>query len=67
MVCRAVDMSSIKADANITIAFALQDELRASPMFDAEETQVDGKVVNDESNRTFTFGLTLKLKRPLKL
>jgi len=67
MVCRAVDMSSIQADANTKIAFALQDELRASPMFDADETQVDGHLVNDESNHTFTFGLTLKLKRPLKL
>jgi hypothetical protein len=67
MVCRGVDMTSIKADANVKIAYALQDELRASPMFDADETVVSGQIVPDESNRTFTFGLTLKLKRPLKL
>jgi hypothetical protein len=68
IVCRAIDMTSIKPDANVTIAFALQNELRASPMFDPDETEVAGQgLVPDASNHTFTFGLTLKLKRPLKL
>jgi type IV pilus assembly protein PilM len=68
--CRAVDLSlppvSI-ADANTTIIYALQNELRASTnYFDAEKTEVIGTVVQDAITGTFTFDVSVALKHPLK-
>jgi type IV pilus assembly protein PilM len=68
--CRAVDLSlppvSI-ADANTTIIYALQNELRASTnYFDAEKTEVIGTVIQDAITGTFTFDVSVALKHPLK-
>jgi hypothetical protein len=72
IVCRGVSLtqalaSGSAASANTEIAFALESALRESPLFEAQETQLTQKVTEDEATGTFTFGLTLKLKRPLKL
>jgi type IV pilus assembly protein PilM len=72
LVCRGVSLtqalaSGNAASANTDIAFALESALKESPLFDAKETQLTQKVTEDEATGTFTFGLTLKLKRPLKL
>ena len=72
VVCRGVSLSQAlssgnAASANTEIAFALESALKESPLFDAKETQLTQKVTEDEATGTFTFGLTLKLKRPLKL
>jgi hypothetical protein len=72
LVCRGVSLtqalaSGNAASANTDIAFALAEALKESPLFDAKETQLTQKVTEDEATGTFTFGLTLKLKRPLKL
>jgi hypothetical protein len=68
--CRAVDLSlppvSI-SDANTTIIYALQNELRAATnYFDAEKTEVIGTVVQDATTSTFTFDVLVALKHPLK-
>ena len=72
LVCRGVSLtqalaSGNAASANTEIAFALESALRESVLFEAKETQLTQKVTEDEATGTFTFGLTLKLKRPLKL
>ena len=72
IVCRGVSLtqalsSGNAASANTEIAFAFESALRESPLFEAKETQLTQKVTEDETTGTFTFGLTLKLKRPLKL
>jgi hypothetical protein len=42
-------------------------DLQSCPQVDAEGTQFEGTIFPDEQTGTFTFGITLKLKRPLKL
>jgi type IV pilus assembly protein PilM len=64
---RAVSLTSlpsVAASANTDIAFAVLNGLKSSPLFDAEFT---GNINPDEPPGTYTFGIVLKLKRPLKL
>jgi len=62
-----VDLKNVVSDANTTIIYALQNELRASTnYFDAEKTEVVGTIVPDEATGTFTFDVTIALKHPLK-
>lgn len=67
MVCRGVSLSQIKSSANSDIAFAVQNQLQASPMFDPQGTRLGPQITPDEASGTFTFTVTLALKRPLKL
>jgi hypothetical protein len=64
---RAVSLTSISPSANTDIAFAVLNELKASPMFDADKTIFSGGLSQDEPPGTFTFPITVKLKQPLKL
>ena len=65
--CRAVDLSGVVSDANTTIIYALQNELRASTnYFDAENTEALGTTVQDPATGTFTFDVKVVLKHPLK-
>ena len=64
---RAISQTSVSPDANKETAFALLNELKNSPMFDAEETKFAGDIGSDELPGTFTFVVNIKLKRPLKL
>jgi len=64
---RAVSLTKISASANTDIAFAVLNELKASPLFDGEKTTFSGSLSQDEQPGTFTFPITVKLKRPLKL
>jgi len=65
--CRGMSMSRIDPSANNKLAFAFQDELKRSPLVDAEGTRLDPQIIEDETTGTFSFGVTLALKRPLKL
>lgn len=67
LLCRAVSLSSISPSANTDIAFAFENELRNSALFDPKETQLAGQIDADEASGTFTFGVTVVLKKPLKL
>ncbi|HYG21589.1 MAG TPA: type IV pilus assembly protein PilM [Verrucomicrobiae bacterium] len=67
IVCRAVDLSSVVSDANTTIIYTLENELKASPMLDPKTTQIIGAIAPDEATRTFTVTFLLSLKNPLKL
>ena len=68
IVCRGVDVANISGvpSANQDIAYALERALKDSPLFDKDETQLAGDN-NPDPNGTFTFGVKLKLKRPLNL
>jgi hypothetical protein len=63
---RAVSLSAISPSANTETAFAVLNELKSSPLFDAEQTQFNGNISADEPPGTFTFGVNVKLKNPLK-
>lgn len=65
--CRGVSLKQIDASANNKLAFAFQDELKRSSLVDAQGTQLDPVITEDETTGTFSFGITLALKRPLKL
>ncbi|MFO1487040.1 MAG: type IV pilus assembly protein PilM [Verrucomicrobiota bacterium] len=65
--CRAVNLANVQSDANTTIIYALQNELRSSTnFFDAEKTEVVGTIVPDDATGTFTFDVLISLKHPLK-
>ncbi|HTV76477.1 MAG TPA: pilus assembly protein PilM, partial [Candidatus Baltobacteraceae bacterium] len=66
LVCRAVNLSGVDPSANSEIAFAVQNELQASPLFDPKATQLTGQITPDDSNGTFTFGVTVVLQNPFK-
>ena len=66
LVCRAVDLSAIDPSANSGIAYAVESELKACPLFD-QKTQLASQTSQVEANGTFTFGVKLVLQNPLKL
>lgn len=67
LVCRAVSLSHMSPSANTDMAFAFENELKNNPLFDPKGTQLDPQINVDEASGTFTFGVTLALKQPLKL
>ena len=65
---RAVSLTHVSPSANPDIAYALLDELKKSSLlFDPAGTQFSTLIMPDEATGTFTFGVTLALKRPLTL
>jgi type IV pilus assembly protein PilM len=62
---RAVNLSKIKTGANNELVFEVQNQMKASPFFDANETRFDGTLSEEEN--TFSFPMKVKLKRPMKL
>ena len=63
---RAVNLK-IK-ERNAQIPYELVKELKSNPLFDANETQLNGNLESvDDNTPTFTFPISLKLKRPIKL
>jgi hypothetical protein len=65
---RAVNMRPISPMANDELAYELERALQSSPMFDPKETKLTGQIeVVDAAAVTFGFGVTLRLKHPLKL
>jgi hypothetical protein len=61
-----VSLQSASPEANKAIAYMVLDEIKASPLFD-QATKFTGNVGNEEAPGTFTFGVDVKLKRPIKL
>jgi len=63
--CRAVDRNMVQAGANNQTAYALDHELKQSPLF--ADVRLDSQIVEDPAvPGTFTFGINLVLKKPLK-
>jgi len=68
LLCRAVSRAYVVPDADTTIAYAVQNELQASTnLFDPKETKLGQEIHRDQDTNTFTFNVTLALKRPIKL
>jgi hypothetical protein len=67
VICRAVNLTSVDPSANSEIAYAVETQLKAVPIFDPKATQLTGNITADDSNGTFTFGVTITLQNPLKL
>ncbi|HKI68718.1 MAG TPA: hypothetical protein VKA67_03960, partial [Verrucomicrobiae bacterium] len=67
LTCRAVNLVSVSPSANTDIAFTLENELKACPLFDPKGTKLSPKIDSDDTSGTFTFGVTLVLKKPLNL
>ncbi len=66
--CRGVNLKRHSPTANDELVFAVEKELQASPLFDPKESKAAGKIEPvSESEITFSFDITLKLKRPMKL
>jgi type IV pilus assembly protein PilM len=62
--CRGVDLTATNSSANRDIANEFINELHDSKFFDTPQLP---DRFDQDPNGTFTFGVTLKLKRPLKL
>jgi type IV pilus assembly protein PilM len=68
LTCRSLNMTKVRANANGEVAYALETLLKSSTnYFDPLGTTPSGAVVSDNSDLTFSFEMTVKLKRPLKL
>jgi type IV pilus assembly protein PilM len=67
LICRAVSLSDLDPSANSEIAYAVEKELQACPIFDPKTTQLTGQITPDAASGTFTFGITVTLTNTLKL
>lgn len=69
VVFRGVDLrktTTIGPDPNHEMAYAVVEAVKQSPFFEKDETKSDPSLEPNE-NGTFTFGMTIKLKKPVKL
>ena len=65
---RAISLTGISPEANKEVVYSMLNEIKSSPLFDPDWTDPDGKGVGaEEPPGTFTFGITVGLKRPFKL
>jgi len=65
---RAISLSGFSPEANKEVVYSMLNEIKSSPLFDPDWTDPDGKGVGaEEPPGTFTFGITVGLKRPFKL
>jgi len=67
---RAISLTSVQPDANTAIAYAVLDEIKNDPFFDPDKDETkftSGEIGKEEPPGTFTFDVTVRLKRPLKL
>ncbi len=66
--CRGLNLKRYSPTANNDLAYAVEKELQESPLFDRKETKLSGDIESvDETAVTFSFGVTLKFKHPMKL
>jgi type IV pilus assembly protein PilM len=66
---RAVGLTktSNRPDANKELAYAVVDEIASNRLFDTEGTKLVGAISEETAPGTFTFTVSVKLKRSLKL
>ena len=67
LLCRAVNLQNLVSDGNTPIIYTLESQLKASPLFDEKGTQLQGSIYVDDTSGTFTFGVVVTLKHPMKL
>ena len=66
---RGMNLKKYSVTANDELAYAVEKQLRASPLFDSEGTKLSGMIekVGETNAVTFSFEATLKLRNPMKL
>jgi type IV pilus assembly protein PilM len=66
---RAVSLASIKPEANKDILYSVLNEIKNIPLVDPDPdaTHDTGQINPEEPPGTFTFGIVVGLKRPLKI
>jgi type IV pilus assembly protein PilM len=65
---RAVNLIRVRPQANSELAYELEREMKNSPLFEANETQLTGNLDGvDENAPSFSFPLKVRLKRPMEL
>jgi hypothetical protein len=67
LVFRAVDLSPVDPGADNEIVYAVENELKAAPVFDPKSVQPLSQISPVDSNGTFTFTITVSPQNPLKL
>ncbi len=67
LVLRAVNLANLSPTNNLHITASVEQELKASPLFDPETTRLGKQPTPEEGAPTFTFELTLGLKNPITL
>jgi type IV pilus assembly protein PilM len=65
LVCRAVSLASVDSSASHSIAYAVENEIKNSPMVDPQATQLSANISPDDANGTFTFTVNVTLRNPL--
>jgi type IV pilus assembly protein PilM len=65
ILCRAVSLTSVDPSANSEIAFAVESEIKNSPVIDPKATQLVGQITPDDANGTFTFTMSVTPLTPL--
>jgi hypothetical protein len=65
-ICRAVNLSGVDPSANGDIAYAVENQIKASPLVDPKATQLVGQITIDEATGTFTFTVNVTPLNPLK-
>ena len=67
LICRAVDLSGIDSAANNEIVYAVERELKTSPVFNPASVQSSAQISPVDANSTFTFSIVLAPQNPLNL
>ena len=65
MVFRAVNLTALDPSANSEIAYAVENEIKNSPLVDAKATQLTGQIVPDDATGTFTFTVNVTPLNPI--
>jgi hypothetical protein len=65
LICRAVSLNSVDSSANTEIAYAVETEIKNSPLVDPKATQLSANISADDPNGTFTFTVNVALRNPL--
>jgi hypothetical protein len=64
---RAINLYKVNPTANNKVIYPLEKELKANALFDDKETKLTGQIESvTEAETTFGFGMTVKLKKPIK-
>jgi type IV pilus assembly protein PilM len=67
LLCRAVDLTKTSGDAsaNSEVAYAVENEMKNSPLVDPKATQLAGQITPDDTTGTFTFMVNVTPLNPL--
>ena len=65
LVFRAINLTAVDPSANSSIAFAVESQIKASPLVDPKATELVGQITTDDLNGTFTFNMVVVPRKPL--